>query len=91
MDPEPLQVDFKSPWKPERMHGRFDFGHSCLILDGSRSICPMSELPFEVSQSTMQSVYAANIQPSVKTRREAEYGNQHDHDRNDKENDSIEQ
>ena len=21
MDPEPLQVDFKSPWKPERTHG----------------------------------------------------------------------
>jgi len=49
MDPEPLQVDFKSPWKPERTHGRFDFGYSCLKLDGSRSICPMSELPFEVS------------------------------------------
>src|SRR5215471_20914211 len=38
MNPEPLPVDFKSPWNPERTHGRFDLGYSCLTLDGSRSV-----------------------------------------------------
>jgi len=56
MQSEPLQIDFKSAWKLERTHARFNFGYSCLILDGLKCVCPMSEFPFEVSQSAMQSV-----------------------------------
>src|SRR5712671_273259 len=75
MAPESLQIDFEWACNLERPHGRFNFGDSCPILDEPASVCALSEVKFEVSQSPVQLVDATNVQPSVKARREANDGN----------------
>jgi hypothetical protein len=90
MDHETVHIDFKRARNLEPPHSRFDFGGAGLNLGNSRPVGALRKLAFKVSESAVELIDTTNIQPSVKRTREANDGNQHRDDRNDKECNSIE-
>src|SRR5215472_4412542 len=91
MDPETVQIDFEWARNLEHPHGGFNFCESRLILAKPGPVGAVSEFAFKISQSSVHLVDATNVEPPVKSRCEADDGNESCDNRNDKEYDSGEE